>query len=377
MAAKKKRKYFYDYSLLFAVIFITGFGMIMMYSASGYSAQSQMNDAMYFLRHQAVFAAGGLVAMLIVSVIDYHLTAIFSKILYIVAWLLIVATMVIGVASHGSARWIRLGGVRFQPSEIMKIAVIVLLSYLITHYGYQINNGRTWWKVALVGIAPGIVVAATNLSTAMIILGITFFMMWIASKKYWPFVLCGVAGVLVYIFAYPMAKLLSALNILQDYQLTRIFAGKDPASYSDETFQTLQGLYAIGSGGIFGKGLGESVQKFLMPEAQNDMIFTIICEELGLFGAISLILIYVFIIYRLFDIARNARDLYGSMLVIGILCHISLQVILNIGVATNTIPNTGVTLPFVSYGGTSLMLLMAEIGLALSVSRQIRLEDPT
>mgnify|MGYP004517732681 CR=1 FL=1 len=263
-----------------------------------------------------------------------------------------------------------------QVSEIMKIAVIVLLSYLITHHGYQINNWRTWWKVALIGIAPGIVVAATNLSTAMIILGITFFMMWIASKKYWPFVLCGVAGVLVYIFAYPMAKLMSALNILQDYQLTRIFAWKDPASYSDETFQTLQGLYAIGSGGIFGKGLGESVQKFLMPEAQNDMIFTIICEELGLFGAISLILIYVFIIYRLFDIARNARDLYGSMLVIGILCHISLQVILNIGVATNTIPNTGVTLPFVSYGGTSLMLLMAEIGLALSVSRQIRLEDP-
>ena len=376
MANKKKTKYFYDYSLLFAVIFITGFGMIMMYSASGYSAQSQMNDAMYFLRHQAFFAVIGFGLMIIISILDYHLTAILAKIGYAVSWLLIAATMVIGVASHGSARWIRLGGIRFQPSELMKIAVIVLLSLCITHYGYQINNWRTWWKVALIGIAPGIVVAATNLSTAMIILGITFFMMWISSKLYWPFVLCGAAGTMTYVFAYPMAKLLQKLNILQEYQLTRIFAWTDPASYSDETFQTLQGLYAIGSGGIFGKGLGESVQKFLMPEAQNDMIFTIICEELGLFGAISLILIYVFIIYRLFDIARNARDLYGSMLVIGILCHISLQVILNIGVATNTIPNTGVTLPFVSYGGTSLVLLMCEIGLALSVSRQIRLEVP-
>ena len=375
MAAKKKRKYFYDYSLLFAVIFITGFGMIMMYSASGYSAQSQMNDAMYFLRHQAVFAAGGLVAMLIVSVIDYHLTAIFSKILYIVAWLLIVATMVIGVASHGSARWIRLGGVRFQPSEIMKIAVIVLLSYLITHYGYQINNGRTWWKVALVGIAPGIVVAATNLSTAMIILGITFFMMWIASKKYWPFVLCGVAGVLVYIFAYPMAKLLSALNILQDYQLTRIFAWKDPASYSDETFQTLQGLYAIGSGGIFGKGLGESVQKFLMPEGQNDMIFTIICEELGIFGMLLVLFLFGYLLYRLFFIAQNAPDLYGSLMVTGIMAHMALQVILNIAVVINLIPTTGITLPFFSYGGTSSLFQMAELAIALSVSRRIEFKE--
>ena len=376
MAAKKKRKYFYDYSLLFAVIFITGFGMIMMYAASGYSAQSQMNDAMYFLRHQAVFAAGGLVAMLIVSVIDYHLTAIFSKILYIVAWLLIVATMVIGVASHGSARWIRLGGVRFQPSEIMKIAVIVLLSYLITHYGYQINNGRTWWKVALVGIAPGIVVAATNLSTAMIILGITFFMMWIASKKYWPFVLCGVAGVLVYIFAYPMAKLLSALNILQDYQLTRIFAWKDPASYADETFQTLQGLYAIGSGGLLGKGLGQSIQKLsFLPEPQNDMIFAVICEELGLFGAVAVIFMFLFMLYRFLVIAGNAPDLFGAMLVTGVLAHIAIQVVLNIAVVTNVIPNTGITLPFISYGGTSVLFLMIEMGMVLSVSNQIRLEQ--
>ncbi len=376
MAAKRKPKYFYDYSLLFAVIFITGFGMIMMYSASGYSAQNQMDDAMYYLRHQAVFAAAGLVFMVIISRIDYHITAVLSKAFYVFAWALLIVTAFVGVASHGSARWLRLGPIRFQPSEVMKIAVIVLLSALITHHGYRINEWRTWAKVAIFGLIPGCFVAVTNLSTALIIMGITFFMMWIASRKYLPFVCCGALGLSAYVFAYPMAKLLQRFNILQEYQLTRIFAWKDPSNYSDETFQTLQGLYAIGSGGIFGKGLGESVQKFLMPEAQNDMIFTIICEELGLFGAVSLILIYVFIIYRLFDIARNARDMYGSMLVIGILCHISLQVILNIGVATNTIPNTGVTLPFVSYGGTSLLLLMSEMGLALSVSRQIRLENP-
>ena len=376
MAAKKKAKYFYDYSLLFAVIFITGFGMIMMYSASGYSAQNQMDDALYYLRHQAAFAVGGLVIMLLISRLDYHITAWFSKLFYVIAWALLIITALWGVASHGSARWLRLGPVRFQPSEVMKIAVIVLLSVLITQYGYQINERKNWLPVTLAGLAPGIFVAATNLSTGLIIMGITFFMIWIASKKYLLFIGCGAAGLSAYIFAYPVAKLLQHFNILREYQLTRIFAWKDPSSYSDETFQTLQGLYAIGSGGIFGKGLGESVQKFLMPEAQNDMIFTIICEELGLFGAVSLILIYAFIIYRLYDIARNARDMYGSLLVIGILCHISLQVIMNIAVATNTIPNTGVTLPFVSYGGTSLLLLMSEIGLALSVSRQIRLENP-
>ncbi|OON84784.1 hypothetical protein BXO88_15570 [Oribacterium sp. C9] len=374
MAKKKKIKHFFDYSLLFTVIFIAGFGLIVMYSASGYSAQTTMQDAMYFLKRQALFAALGIVVMLVVSRFDYHLCARFGFIFYAISFLMQVAVAVIGLASHGSARWLKIGGVTFQPSELMKVAVIIQLSIIITHNGYKMNEWKKMLTTAAWGIFPAVLIAKTNLSTAMIIVGITFFMLWISCKRVAPFAVAAGITMLVYVFAYPFAKMLQRLNILQEYQLIRIFAWKDPSSYADETFQTLQGLYAIGSGGIFGKGLGESVQKFLMPEAQNDMIFTIICEELGLFGAVSIILIYAFIIYRLYDNTRNARDLFGSMLTIGIMCHIALQIIFNIAVATNTIPNTGVTLPFVSYGGTSLFILMAEMGIALSVSRQIRLE---
>ncbi|WP_036608712.1 FtsW/RodA/SpoVE family cell cycle protein [Oribacterium sp. P6A1] len=374
MAKKKKIKHFFDYSLLFTVIFITGFGLIVMYSASGYSAQTTMSDAMYFLKRQAIFAAAGIVVMLVVSRFDYHLCARFGLIFYLFSFGLQIVTAALGIASHGSARWLRVGGVSFQPSEFMKVAVIIQLSILITHNGYKMNEWKKMLTTAAWGVFPAILIAKTNLSTAMIIMGITFFMLWISCKRVAPFAAAGGLISVIYVFAYPFAKLLQKLNILQEYQLVRIFAWKDPSSYADETFQTLQGLYAIGSGGIFGKGLGESVQKFLMPEAQNDMIFTIICEELGLFGAVSIILVYAFIIYRLYDNTRNARDLFGSMLTIGIMCHVALQIILNIAVATNTIPNTGVTLPFISYGGTSLFILMAEMGLALSVSRQIRLE---
>ena len=167
------------------------------------------------------------------------------------------------------------------------------------------------------------------------------------------------------------------MHILKDYQLGRINVWKNPIMYSRSGgYQVLQGLYAIGSGGLFGKGLGESLQKLgFVPEAQNDMIFSIICEELGLFGAISLILIFMFMIYRFMVIAGNAPDLLGAMIVTGVMAHIAIQVILNIAVVTNSIPNTGVTLPFISYGGTSVLFLMLEMGLVLSVSNQIKLEQ--
>ena len=160
------------------------------------------------------------------------------------------------------------------------------------------------------------------------------------------------------------------------YQLNRINVWLDPEAYPDTGgYQVLQGLYAIGSGGLFGKGLGESIQKLgFVPEAQNDMIFSIICEELGLFGAIGIILIFMFMIYRFMLIASNAPDLFGSLLVVGVMAHVAIQVILNIAVVTNTIPNTGITLPFISYGGTSVLFLMMEMGMVLSVSNQIKLE---
>ena len=215
--------------------------------------------------------------------------------------------------------------------------------------------------VPIVGI-----IAYSNLSTGIIVLGIAVCMLFVASQKYAPFVSVGIAGVAVILIF-----LFSA-----SYRKGRVQAWLHPETAGDAGYQTLQGLYAIGSGGLFGKGLGESIQKMgNVPESQNDMIFTIICEELGLFGAICVILLYILLIWRMMIIANNENDLYGALLVVGIMSHIAIQVILNIAVVTNTIPNTGVTLPFISYGGTSVLFLMSEIGIVLSVSRGIKLES--
>lgn len=202
-------------------------------------------------------------------------------------------------------------------------------------------------------------VGTNNLSTAIIILGIGVILIFVSNPKYLPFVGIGGVGVLFIGIFLSMAS----------YRLERIAIWRNPEKY-EKGFQTIQGLYAIGSGGIFGKGLGSSLQKLgFVPEAQNDMIFSIICEETGLIGACLLILIFALLIWRLMVIATHARDLCGALIAAGIMGHMAIQVILNIAVVTNTIPNTGITLPFVSYGGTSVLFLMGEMGLALSVSR--------
>jgi cell division protein FtsW len=224
-------------------------------------------------------------------------------------------------------------------------------------------------KIALVAV-PGILVVAViteNLSTAIIILGIAFVMLFVASPNYKPFVvMIIVAVVAVGVF----------LMVGDGFRLNRIEVWKDPEAYSDSGgYQVMQGLYAIGSGGFFGKGLGQSLQKMgFIPEAQNDMIFTIICEELGLFGAICVILMFLFMLWRMMVIANNAPDVFSSMIVVGVMAHVALQVVLNIAVVTNTIPNTGVTLPFISYGGTSVVFLLMEMGLVLSIARSIKVK---
>jgi cell division protein FtsW len=220
------------------------------------------------------------------------------------------------------------------------------------------------------------IVAANNLSSGIIVVGIAFVMLFVACKVKWPFFLCGALGLGTIAVAGPLAIFLEKIHLLKAYQLERIHVWMNPEAYpQDGGFQVLQGLYAIGSGGLVGKGLGESIQKMgFVPEAQNDMIFSIICEELGLFGAVSIILVFLFMIFRFMLIADNAPDLFGSLLVVGVMAHIAIQVILNIAVVTNTIPNTGITLPFISYGGTSILFLMIEMGMVLSVSNQIKLE---
>ena len=375
MSKKKKLKHFYDFSLVVMVFSITLFGLLMLYSASGYmAAKSDLGD-MYYLTRQGIFALAGFLIMLFLSrFFDYHWLSKLNILIYVAAWGALIATFVMGVASHGSSRWIRIMGVQFQPSELMKPAVIIMLATLLTDKGYRINSLKAMFRCSLYALIPAAVVALTNLSTGIIIVSIAIFMLFVAVKSYRYHLALLFATVLGYIGAYPLALFLQKVKILHEYQITRILAWRDPASFPDDTYQTRQGLYAIASGGIFGKGLGESIQKFLMPEAQNDMIFTIICEELGLVGAVGLMLVYALILSRLYEIAKNAKDLFGSFLVIGVMAHIALQAILNIAVASNSIPNTGITLPFVSYGGTSLLILLAELGLCLNVSWQTTLD---
>lgn len=221
---------------------------------------------------------------------------------------------------------------------------------------------RTMIKIIVMILPIVALVGASNLSTAIIILGIAVILVFVASPKYGQFVVMGVLGV----------GFMTIFLGLESYRLERLAIWRNPEAY-EKGYQTLQGLYAIGSGGLFGKGLGHSIQKLgFVPEAQNDMIFSIICEELGLFGAGFILILFLILIWRFFVIATHAQDLFGALIATGAMGHMMIQVILNIAVVTNTIPNTGITLPFISYGGTSVVFLLFEMGLVLSVSSLVK-----
>lgn len=359
---------YFDYNLLFLIIFLVCFGLVMLYSSSSYIAANSAlfnYDGAYYLKKQLRNILIGAVGMVVLTMIDYRVWKRFSILAYMGSLALCVAVIFVGSDSHGSTRWLDIGPISFQPSEIAKIGIILFLAMMLEKVAKQLKSGWNLLKVLFL-IAPVIVVVAiSNLSTAVILAGITVCMLFVASPKYSHFIAVGIAGVcFVVVFI-----------VTAGYRMGRIEAWLDPEAAGDLGYQTLQGLYAIGSGGLFGKGLGESLQKLgNVPESQNDMIFTIICEELGLFGAISVILLFMLLIWRMMIIANNAKDLFGSLIVVGVMSHIAIQVILNIAVVTNSIPNTGVILPFISYGGTSFVFLLCEMGLVLSVSRGIRLE---
>ena len=325
---------------------------------------------------EAMIAAAGFVGMLIISKIDYHIFARFSVAAYLMSYILMIAVSFVGKEVNGKKRWLPLGPFSFQPTEFVKIALIVLLAAMITTMGMKINKWKNMGYIVALTLPIAGLVAMNNLSSGIIVCGIAFVMLFVACKVKWPFFTLGALGLGTLAFAGPIGKFLMTIKLLQPYQFRRIEAWLNPESDpTDKGFQVLQGLYAIGSGGLVGQGLGESIQKLgFLPESQNDMIFAIICEELGLFGAVSIILIFLFMIYRFMLIANNAPDLFGALLVVGVMGHIAIQVILNIAVVTNTIPNTGITLPFISYGGTSVLFLLMEMGIVLSVSNQIKLE---
>ncbi len=367
---KEKRKEkvitYFDYNLLFIIIFLVGFGMVMLYSSSSYVAANKFGDAAYFLKLQLRNALIGFGLMLFLTFVDYRIWKKLAGLAYIGGLGLCCLTLVpyFQVSANGSMRWIKIGPIQFQPSEIAKISVILFMAMILEKVAKQLGSTINLIKVILLLVPIVGLVAFTNLSTAIIIFGIAVCMIFVASKKYIQFAAVGVLGVaFVAIFS------------MVGYRSDRIQAWLSPETAGDKGYQTMQGLYAIGSGGLFGKGLGQSLQKMgNVPEAQNDMIFTIICEELGLFGGICVILLFMLLIWRMMIIANNAQDLFGALIVVGVMSHVAIQVILNIAVVTNSIPNTGVILPFISYGGTSFAFLMGEMGLVLSVSRGIRLE---
>ena len=374
---KKRSQRFYDYSLLFTIAFLIMFGLLMIYSASSYKAQLDYNgNAAYFMTRQGVIALGGFAFMILISRLDYRWYAKFYKLAIAVSWFMMIAVSFVGRRVNGKRRWLGVGPLSFQPTELVKITIIVSVAALLVKLGRDVDRPAGIARIAMVVLPLAAIVAANNLSSGIIIAGIGFVMLFVASrKKLWYFLVMA-AGGLVIAFAPQIGNGLRAIHLLKPYQLSRINVWKNPEAFASEGgYQVLQGLYAIGSGGLFGKGLGESIQKLgFVSEAQNDMIFSIICEELGLFGAVALILVFMFMIYRFMVIASNAPDLFGCLLVVGVMAHIAIQVILNIAVVTNTIPNTGITLPFISYGGTSIIFLEAEMGMVLSVSNQIKLE---
>ena len=366
----KKATAYFDYNLLFILIFLLCFGLVMLYSSSSYTSANLYDDSAHYLKLQFRNILVGVIPMYFFAKVDYHFWKKFGFFAYFCSFALCVLVMfpIPGLtrSSHGQSRWLNLGPLSFQPSELAKLAVIIFLAMLIERIPKKLGNFSSIIKVMVIMFPLFAVIAYSNLSTAVIVFGIAVCMLFVASPKYKQFVIVGAAGV----------SFVVAFIMLASYRSGRVQAWLHPETAGDDGYQTLQGLYAIGSGKLFGKGLGESLQKMgNVPESQNDMIFTIICEELGLFGAICVILLYVLLLWRMMVIANNAKDLYGALLVTGVMSHIAIQVILNIAVVTNTIPNTGVILPFISYGGTSLVFLMAEMGLALSVSKGIRRES--
>jgi cell division protein FtsW len=349
----------------------------MLYSATAFTASLQEDDPSYYLKRQILFSVLGLAVMVVVIFIPTRIIRKFSIPVFLCSVLSLCLLLIPGVGSnsHGATRWLNVAGFSIQPAELVKLGVIWFLADWLPRIGRRIRSVKF---CAIIGgmsvlLAGMILFISENLSSAIIVFGITILMLFLAHPKYAPFVLWGIAGCAL---AALVIFVISPKAINLDFRFARIEAWKNPAKYADSTgYQVLQSLYAIGSGGLFGKGLGKSAQKLVLPEARNDMIFSVICEELGVVGAAAVLLIFALILYRMVFIAKNAQSRFGGLLTAGVFIHIALQVVLNVMVASNLFPPTGITLPFISYGGSATLCLLFEIGMVFRVSREIVLEE--
>lgn len=361
---------YFDYSLVFITIFIVLFGLVMLYSASSFEAAMEFGDSKYYLMKQLGFAIVGIVFMIGITYVDYHLyqKPVIALLAYFGSLLVVLSVLSpLGVSANGARRWVNVG-FSIQVCEIVKLGLIIFMAFVIEKKSKKLKNLGTFLMcMVYIGISAGVIAIITkDLSSSVIIAGIGMVMLFIACPRFSYFIILGAIGIGAFV----------GLVALEPYRFERIQVWLDPEKYASEGgFQVLQSLYSLGSGGLFGKGLGNGIQKLgYVPEAQNDMIFTVVCEELGIVGGIAVILVFIFMIWRFMIISNNAPDLFGSLLVVGVMAHISIQAIMNIAVVTNSMPNTGVTLPFMSYGGSSIFCLLVEIGIVLSVSKRIRFE---
>ncbi len=373
MPEKKKRRSFslkqegkLDITFLSLVLILLSIGLVMLFSASYAYSYTYFGNSYRFISRQAIFAVVGVALMLIISKIDYHILKKFSWLIYVVTVGMLVLVLALPPMSDelNVKRWISIAGFSFQPSEIAKFAIIVIFAAWLSVNGEKIKKFKyIVWMIFLLGVVCALVVAEPHLSATVLIFALGIILLIVGGlQKRWILLGAGggVTGVLILIF-----------SGIVSYGSDRIQYWLDPwADPSGKGYQTIQSLLAIGSGGLLGRGIGQSRQKYLwVPEPHNDFIFSIVCEELGLIGAMVIIVLFCALVWRGFTIAMRAQDKFGTLLAIGLTFQVGLQAILNILVVTNTIPNTGISLPFFSYGGTALVILLAEMGIVLSISR--------
>ena len=364
---KKKVSFFnnpLDYTLLITILLLLSLGLIMVLSASSPTSLAESGTSYTYFIKQAIFAIAGLFAMGIISKINYRVYKSFYKFVYVLSIILLALVLVIGTSSNGAKRWIYIGGQSFQPSEFVKLFIIIFYAGLLTKDREELPK---FWKGLvkhILWIAPiaCLLLLEPHMSATLVISGICLVMMIVAGCKFSQLFMSGL------IIGVPV---IGVLIVKSSYRLKRVVTFLDPwQDKLGDGWQVIQSLYAIGSGGLFGLGLGQSKQKYLyLPEPQNDFIFSVLAEELGWAGCVFVIILFAILIWRGVLIAMKAPDMFGSLLAVGITSLIAIQVIINIAVVTSSMPATGMPLPFFSYGGTALFLLLCEMGILLNISR--------
>lgn len=381
-----------DRPMLIIVLLLVAFGSIMVFSASYAYAYSRYGDSTYFIKKQLLWVAVGTVGMIAVSYLNYKVIKLTSLPIYAVALVLLLLVLVVGVAAQSAQRWLYIGPISLQPSEIMKFALVLAMAWYGDVYRKKIHDPMQTPKQRTVNtllkpacfilIAAGAIMLENHVSGTLIVCLIGAICLWaLGCDKKWfitlgsaGFLLVGIVLLIVWFKDQPWNKI---DDLIPAYVVKRIDMWLRPENYTllDDTWQTVQGKYAVGSGGFFGTGFGQSYQKHLfVSQPQNDFIFAIVCEELGFVGAVGLIVLYLVFVYRGLVIAKRAPDIYSSIVATGIVGHVGIQAFLNMLVVTGVFPNTGISLPFISYGGSSLVMLMAEMGILLSISRAARVE---